>query len=131
MQDSDPEIRLVPKREGPGRRRSDEGRSWQQAAPRWMLLVTITVLLFACGFLWGRAENAESRESANLRAAVEDSRNKGDQRTLERVAVAEEQIRAIIEENRENKAAIKQLTVALAENTSQLRLLTVQLKRAQ
>lgn len=130
MDTNDPIKLVTPRAQTPGRRKGDGIRDWRVGAPRWALLLSITALLFATGWLVARLETSNGREMETLRAALEEAGAKAQNRLLERVAVTEEQ-------QRQTNANVERLILrmdkrdeAIADLTTQLRLLTAELKRA-
>ena len=130
MENAEPLKIVTPRQERPGRRKADGTKSWRDVAPRWVLLAAITGLVFTVGWLYAKVEQADTLQMANLKASLDDAAAKAQSRLLERVAVTEEQ-------QRQTNANVERLILrmdkrdeAIADLTTQIRLLTVQLRRS-
>jgi hypothetical protein len=108
-----------PERAGVGRRKGDD---WRKTAPRWFLVMSLTLMAALCGILFGRTRAFESKEEQRIEAALTDAPTKYQARLSERVAVVEAQT-ASLDRN------ITSLTVEVKELTTQVRLLTAELKK--
>lgn len=130
MHDSDPAIKLVQPREGRGRRKGDGLKTWQEAAPRWLLVAIVGVSV-----PW--AVYQQNARYVALEEALRDADQKQMTRFLERLAVAEEQQRhftvsleRVLVRMDKREASEQRQSEAIAELAHQIRQLIAQGKHA-
>jgi hypothetical protein len=100
-------------------RRTDQEQNgqndWKKRAPRWLLGLVVVVLAALVGAQYTKLDNSQDREARRIEAALLDAPTKYQARLSERVAVNEEQMRAVVKAVDNLSSKVEQLTAAILD----------------
>lgn len=113
----------------PPSRRHDDPLDWKRRVPKWVYLAGWVIGAVIIGWLAGRLQVAWDKEAKRIEAAVLEAPTNYQARLSERVAVVEEQQAQLRESLKTLNVDVRTLSGAITEQTTQLRLLTAELKQ--
>jgi uncharacterized coiled-coil protein SlyX len=114
---------------GDPHRRHDD-LDWKRRIPKWAYLTGWVVMALIIGWLWAKVQVGSDRDSRRIEAAIIDSPSKYQARLSERVAVNEAQIASIVRSVDGLTTQVDRQNAAAAKLTTQMELLTQELRQA-
>jgi hypothetical protein len=110
-------------------RRQEDNLDWKTVAPRWFVLSCVFGLSTLAGGLFVKVQDLLNKDQQRLEAAIADAPSKYQARLSERVAIVEADQALLRRSVDALTAEVKTQNAASGELTTQLRLLTAEVRR--